>query len=166
MLNKKTINVGDKTVTLMQYPFADSIRISCKLVPFIGLVKSVLNNTGSINELLDTDLSAINVDGLLNELTKIVADEEGILSLIKKILSYVICNDTFLSDDKIINDIFGGDLLTVFKIIFESLKFNLGGANFFTQKATTEEVVIAKETAHKTNEEVVIAKETARKKNT
>ena len=172
MLNKTTIEINGKRCTIMQFPFAEAIRITCKLVPFINLFKGFLatpavpkaspqaedqaeaeiSNAASKNksvvDIFNSDISADELDKILVELCKLVADDESIVVLMKKILGYSIVDDKFLNDEQVIDSVFQGDFFGIFKLAFEIIKFNASSANFFSQAKNTTQV-LASEKASK-----------------
>lgn len=153
-LKKETVNIDGINCIVMQFPFADQVRISCKLAPFAGLLKGFIKNKKTVSELLDSNLKDLDIDGLIDALIKLMADDESILTLLRKILSYTIVNDKSLATESNIDEVFEGNIVSVIKLAFKALTFNSpkieGAKDFFTKATTTKtakEVVIAKEKA-------------------
>jgi len=171
MLNKTTIEINGKKCTIMQFPFAEAIRITCKLVPFINLFKVFLatpavpkaspqapaeapkaaSKIKSIVDIFNSDISADELDKIFTELCKLVADDESIVVLMKKILGYAIVDDKFLNEEQVIDSVFQGDFFGIFKLAFEIIKFNAASANFFSQAKNTTQVLASEKAAKPKN---------------
>lgn len=152
-LKKETVNIDGIECTIMQFPFAEQVRISCKLIPFISLLKSFIKDKKTVAELLDSDLKDIDIDKLIDDIIQLMSDDELILTLLLKILSYAIADDKFLSTESNIDSVFGGDLISVIKLALKILSFNIPKIEkikgFFSKAITKKPkiVVIAKEKA-------------------